>query len=65
MDVYDDGGIGCGIFIGIICFIILGIAIGVISSNKEIISETKIIPEIKLIIKDNKVDTLYVYKPLK
>lgn len=25
-------------------------------------SKTKLVPEIKLVIKDNKVDTLYVYK---
>jgi hypothetical protein len=34
----------------------------VVGFDEEIVSPNKIVPEIQLSVKDNKVDTLYVYK---
>lgn len=44
--------------------IVIGIVYFIYTMVKptKIESKTKIVPEIKLVIKDNKVDTLYVYK---
>lgn len=38
------------------------IIINLVTKSDEIISEKPLKPEIQLIIKNNKVDTLYVYK---
>ena len=35
------------------------------NGDKEIVSSHKIVPELKLTIKDNKVDTLWIYKQVK
>lgn len=40
-----------GLYTGYVCFF----------EKKEIISATKITPVIRLVVNDNKVDTLYVY----
>ena len=64
-------GIGAHIFSGLLTIglVILGIAVlltgGVtwfFSSSDSIKSDRPIKPEIELVIKDNRVDTLYVYK---
>lgn len=47
---------------GILIIYSIGILIYLIIKPTTIESKTKIVPEIKLVIKDNKVDTLYVYK---
>ena len=53
-------------YIGIIliCLFIWGTFAGykVFFGRKTIESDKPIIPELKLVIKDNKVDTVYVYK---
>ena len=53
-------------FIGIIliCLFIWGAYSGfkMLFGRKTIESDKRIIPELKLVIKDNKVDTVYVYK---
>ncbi len=63
------GAIGC-FFYGLIIATIGCIIMGAIFIKQwiwpkpvKIESTTLIVPEIKLTIKDNKVDTLYIYKP--
>ncbi len=60
-----------GIFVLlIVCFIlaIFGVGYAVYSwffKEETVITSKKIVPEMKLIIKDNKVDTLWIYKQVK
>lgn len=56
----------------IIAFLMIGLVVGVFFTSvlasilfnfkSEIKTDKLIVPEIELIIKDNKVDTLYIYK---
>ncbi len=70
MDGFGDalGNFFQGVFILlIVCFIaaVLGIGYFVYSwffKEESIITNKIIVPEMKLIIEDNKVDTLYIYK---
>jgi hypothetical protein len=59
-------GIGQAFFaVGIFCAVLAAIIMGAIwffVSSDEIKSEKRIEPKIELIIKDNKVDTLFIYK---
>jgi hypothetical protein len=52
------------------CFIVAVLGViyffyTLIFSKEEVVTEKKIVPEMKLIIKDNKVDTLWIYKQQK
>lgn len=63
-------GIGQGIAsmfiaVGVFCSVVVAIIMGTIwffVSSDEIKSEKRIEPKIELIIKNNKVDTLFIYK---
>lgn len=64
-------GIGAGLQsffnFAIVCFIlaICGICYfiySILDKDGEIVSPTRITPELQLIVKDNKIDTLFVYK---
>lgn len=41
---------------------LIGLYVGNMAPLKTIVTDSPIEPEIKLIIKDNKVDTLYIYQ---
>ena len=59
-DAYEDSR-GCVLFL--VGFILVLLAIWAIPEKENYItSPVKLEPEIKLEIKDNKVDTLYVYR---
>jgi hypothetical protein len=58
------------IIIAVVSFIVAVIGMGYICysyffKDNSITSDKLIVPEIKLIVKDNKVDTLYIYKQTK
>ncbi len=55
--------IGCVLIIAVLgTIIIVGSASYFLFSRDEIVSKKPLVPEIRLVIKNNKVDTLYVYK---
>jgi hypothetical protein len=53
--------LGIGIFIGLVIFGIY-IIIDKFIINHDIKVKTPLVPTIELIVKNNKIDTLYVYK---
>lgn len=53
------------IFIGGMLGLTIGIIIGLLGHHCVIETQTKLTPTTELFIKDNKVDTLYIYKQLK
>lgn len=61
----DTSEVGCLMFVFIVLFIILGYVIGNTTKNPNIISKELLTPEIQLTVKDNVIDTLYIYEPLK
>lgn len=58
----DDEGIGC--FISLIAVVLLGAGflLGYNFLPEKIIVDTKIEPEIRIVVEDNVIDTLYIYK---
>ena len=55
------------IITAVVCFILAVAGLGYFGYNvffkeKEVITDKKLVPEMKLIIKNNKVDTLWIYK---
>jgi hypothetical protein len=61
MDGFVEILIGAGVFIGLSCWGIFSL-IDYFFIFDGIKSKTPIKPKIELVIKDNKVDTLYVYE---
>lgn len=59
-----DGLVGAIVFLCILVAVVIGgISWGVAKfTSRTIESTTRIEPELKLTIKDNKVDTIYVYR---
>ena len=57
----DDGNTGCIIIIFIL-MLFFAFIIGMAIVTRSITTDTPIEPELKLIVIDNKVDTLYIYK---
>lgn len=64
-----DGNIASGLGTALIALIIIGLIIGAVpayfvgrSGHNTITSPVRIEPEYKLVIKNNKVDTLFVYR---
>ena len=62
--MYGDGlGTAFGCLGGIIIlFFVIIFILGIKTCNKEIVSDKPLTPEIKLMVNDNQIDTLYIYK---
>ena len=64
--MFDLSGLGKLIitFLIILCLVVAGLTYGItwLATPKSIKSEKRINPKIELVIKNNKVDTLFVYE---
>jgi len=61
MAAEEEEGPGCMIFIAIV-ILCIGIIVGTAIMPDTITVEEPLVPEIKLTVKDNVIDTLYIYK---